>query len=100
MTGDLVRPSSLRHESVQGAQSSENLPLLRYCEQIKRDIEEIATIWATLDVAQPQQKGPPPQAPPAEGDESGRGPRRQNAELDPDLGWMMDTADVQRREGG
>ena len=52
----LARSSSPWQESVQGAQSSENLPLLRYCEQIKRDIEEIATIWATLDVAQPQQQ--------------------------------------------
>ena len=99
------RSSSPRQESVQGAQSSENLPLLRYCEQIKRDIEEIATIWATLDVAQPEPHGRynrhPPQAAPVEGgDGPGReAPRPNAAELDPDLGWMMDASDAQRSEG-
>ena len=101
----LARSSSPWQESVQGAQSSENLPLLRYCEQIKRDIEEIATIWATLDVAQPQQQQglynsntASITAPVEGGDGAGRDPPRPNAELDPDLGWMMDASDAQRSE--
>lgn len=45
---------AVRQVTDTGMLSTENLPLLRYCEQIKRDIEDIEMIWANLETTTPQ----------------------------------------------
>jgi hypothetical protein len=40
--------------SEMGMLATENLPLLRYCQQIKRDIQDIESMWANLESTTPQ----------------------------------------------
>jgi len=45
MTREYGPSATTRRITESGMLSTENLPLLRYCEQIKRDIEDIEMIW-------------------------------------------------------
>lgn len=40
--------------SEMGMLATENLPLLRYCQQIKRDIQGVESMWANLESTTPQ----------------------------------------------